>query len=55
VIHRVRAEVKNREIGGKSFMSKDRSRLRNLRRVSTTLRHSGVEFREYFRLSFVVC
>jgi hypothetical protein len=26
-----------------------------LRRVSTTLRHSGVEFSEYFRLSFVVC
>jgi hypothetical protein len=25
------------------------------RRVSTTLRHSGTEFREYFRLSFVVC
>ena len=25
------------------------------RRVSTTLRHSGVEFREYFRLSCVVC
>ena len=23
--------------------------------VSTTLRHSGMEFREYFRLSFVVC
>jgi hypothetical protein len=25
------------------------------RRVSTTLRHSDTEFREYFRLSFVVC
>ena len=25
------------------------------RRVSTTLRHSGLEFREYFRLSVVVC
>jgi hypothetical protein len=25
------------------------------RRVSTSLRHSGVEFREYFRLSFAVC
>ena len=25
------------------------------RRVSTTLRHSGVEFREYFGLSFGVC
>jgi hypothetical protein len=27
----------------------------NGRRVSTTLRHSGLEFSEYFRLSFVVC
>jgi hypothetical protein len=26
-----------------------------VRRVSTTLRHSDTEFREYFRLSFVVC
>jgi PAS domain S-box-containing protein len=26
-----------------------------VRRVSTTLRHSGLEFSEYFRLSFVVC
>ena len=26
-----------------------------VRCVSTTLRHSGMEFREYFRLSFVVC
>ena len=25
------------------------------RRVSTTLRHSGVEFSEYFDLSVVVC
>jgi site-specific DNA recombinase len=25
------------------------------RRVSTTLRHSGLEFSEYFRVSFVVC
>ena len=28
---------------------------RSPRRVSTTLRHSGLEFREYFRLSVVVC
>jgi hypothetical protein len=26
-----------------------------LRRVSTTLRHSDKEFKEYFRLSVVVC
>ena len=27
----------------------------NARRVSTTLRHSGMEFSEYFRVSYVVC
>jgi ParB/RepB/Spo0J family partition protein len=29
--------------------------VRNVRRVSTSLRHSEVEFSEYSRLSFVVC
>jgi len=37
---------------GRSFTGYELARLR---RVSTTLRHSEVEFSEYSRLSFVVC